>query len=164
MKYFTNDEFTRSVTAAIKGYDNTPSDEVVANLHWLVEEFLDPLREAIGSPICISSGYRCRDLNTAVGGAETSAHLLGLAADFYPLDREKASQILEIAREWREAGEKWKDEHNVHEDTMTEIPGGMFNQFITYPTFFHVAVAPRYSTQRLRMLRYNGYGQGYKKD
>ncbi|MBR4338903.1 MAG: hypothetical protein IKP91_11825 [Bacteroidaceae bacterium] len=164
MKHFTLAEFTRSITASIKGYDNTPSEEVVVNLHWLVEEFLDPLREAIGSPICISSGYRCKDLNTAVGGAETSAHLLGLAADFYPLDPEKRQLILPIVRKWRDEGQKWKEENGGDEDKMMEIPKGMFNQFITYPTFFHVAVAARYSTQRLRMLQYNGYGQGYKKD
>ena len=42
---------------------------------------LDPLREAYGKPIKVNSGYRCPDLNLAVGGSKTSQHMLGLAAD-----------------------------------------------------------------------------------
>ena len=81
MKYFTIRELTRSVTASNRKIDNTPSAEVVGNLTALVEKVLDPLREAWGAPIIVTSGYRCPKLNKAVGGAKTSQHMYGQAAD-----------------------------------------------------------------------------------
>ena len=80
-KYFTLEELIRSNTATTKGIDNTPSWEVVEQLDLLVSEILDPLREAWGKPIRISSGFRCPRLNQAVGGAATSVHKIGAAAD-----------------------------------------------------------------------------------
>lgn len=47
----------------------------------LVENVLDPLREWYGKPITVNSGYRCPELNQAVGGARTSQHVRGEAAD-----------------------------------------------------------------------------------
>lgn len=81
MKYFSIEELTRSNTAAQRKIDNTPSAEVKKNLTALVEKVLDPLREAWGRPITVSSGYRCQALNKAVGGAVNSQHLTGHAAD-----------------------------------------------------------------------------------
>lgn len=80
-KYFELDEFIASPTAKKKGIDNTPSFEVVEHLDELVEKILDPLRAAYGMPISISSGYRCPELNKAVGGGPTSVHQIGYAAD-----------------------------------------------------------------------------------
>ena len=80
-KYFELDEFVRSDMAKKKGIDNTPTFEIVQHLDELVEKVLDPLRAAYGQPIKVSSGYRCLALNTAVGGAATSVHMLGYAAD-----------------------------------------------------------------------------------
>lgn len=80
-KYFTLAELLRSETAKKKGIDNTPTFEVVAHLAELVETILDPLRDAYGMPIKVSSGYRCPELNKAVGGAATSVHQIGYAAD-----------------------------------------------------------------------------------
>lgn len=80
-KYFTLAELLRSDTAKKKNIDNTPSWDVVEHLGELVEQFLDPLRAAYGMPIRVSSGYRCEKLNKAVGGAATSVHMLGYAAD-----------------------------------------------------------------------------------
>ena len=80
-KYFTLAEFLRSDTAKKKNIDNTPTFEVVERLDELVDKFLDPLRAAYGMPIKISSGYRCPALNKAVGGAATSVHMIGYAAD-----------------------------------------------------------------------------------
>lgn len=65
------------------GIDNTPTPEARANLTALVEAVLDPLRTRYGYPIHVSSGYRCLRLNKAVGGAETSQHEKGEAADIY---------------------------------------------------------------------------------
>lgn len=81
MKYFTIEELTRSATAKRLGIDNTPTKSVRASLTALGENILDPLREAWGAPIIVTSGYRCPALNKAVGGASRSQHLYGQAAD-----------------------------------------------------------------------------------
>lgn len=78
--YFTIQELCASQVATNLHIDNTPSAQVVENLKRLIE-FLNPLREAWGSPIRISSGYRCERLNNAVGGVNGSAHLTGNAVD-----------------------------------------------------------------------------------
>lgn len=80
-RYFDLAELVRSNEAKKKGIDNTPSFEVVEHLDELVEKFLDPLRAAYGMPIRVSSGYRCPELNRAVGGVTTSVHQIGYAAD-----------------------------------------------------------------------------------
>lgn len=86
MVYFTITELCYSDTAKEKGIDNSPTTDVRANLVTLVNNLLDPLREAWKSPIRVTSGFRCGVLNKAVGGASTSAHLYGLAADIVPVN------------------------------------------------------------------------------
>lgn len=96
MKYFTISELTRSDTASIKKIDNTPNKEITEHLIELVEKLLDPLRSdwaeycdvnRLGNPaISVNSGYRCNELNKAVGGSLTSAHLTGYAADISPIN------------------------------------------------------------------------------
>ena len=81
MKYFSYEELTKSIIAKNKGIDNTPSTEIKKNLKALVDNILDPLREAYGKPITVTSGYRCPKLNTAVKGAKNSQHVKGQAAD-----------------------------------------------------------------------------------
>lgn len=81
MKYFTIEEMIKSDTAQSKGIQNIPSKEEEQNLISLIENILDPLREVYGKPIIVTSGYRCQKLNSAVGGAKTSQHLTGEAAD-----------------------------------------------------------------------------------
>ena len=76
-------EMTRSATAKRYGINNSPSPEVAHNIRNLVEKILDPLREAWGQPIIVSSGYRCPRLNKIVKGAPSSQHLLGQAADIH---------------------------------------------------------------------------------
>ena len=58
-----------------------PSEDVVHNLERLCNEVLEPLREAIGKPIKITSGYRSAKYNLAIGGAKGSMHTTGMAAD-----------------------------------------------------------------------------------
>ena len=99
MKYFTIAELTKSSTAKRKGIDNTPTESVKKNLTLLVEKILDPLREAWGAPIIVSSGYRCPKLNRAVGGATASQHMLGQAADIHtvsdkPEDNKKLFELI----------------------------------------------------------------------
>lgn len=81
MKYFTIHELTRSATAKRLGIDNTPTTAIRANLEALGKNILDPLREAWGAPIIVTSGYRSIKLNKAVGGAKNSQHIYGQAAD-----------------------------------------------------------------------------------
>ena len=82
-KYFKLEEFLESSVAKQKSIENIPSWEVVENLKELAA-FLDDMRDADGSAINVSSGFRCKKLNDAVGGVATSLHLKGLAADLQP--------------------------------------------------------------------------------
>lgn len=81
MKYFTLEEFQRSETAHRMGIDNSIPLLYIPNITRLVDNVLDPLREAYGNPIRITSGYRCPKLNKAVGGVYGSQHQYGMAAD-----------------------------------------------------------------------------------
>ena len=99
MKYFTITELTKSATASRRGIDNTPSSTIKANLTELVDKILDPLREAWDSPIIVTSGYRCQQLNKAVGGAKSSQHIYGQAADIRtvsdkPYDNKKLFDLI----------------------------------------------------------------------
>ncbi len=80
-QHFTLEEFTISQTATRFGIDNTPSPAVIAHLENLCQSLLEPLRTRLGRSIKISSGYRSSILNSRVGGAANSQHLLGEAAD-----------------------------------------------------------------------------------
>lgn len=75
-------EFTKSDAARRLHIINEITDwDVRDNIKALVENLLQPLRNAWGGPLIINSGYRCRELNEAVGGVETSQHTKGMAAD-----------------------------------------------------------------------------------
>lgn len=80
--HFTFAELTRSQTAIRRGIDNTPPVEACGALVLLAERVLEPIRELVGGPLNVSSGYRCPRLNTLIGGAAESQHILGQAADF----------------------------------------------------------------------------------
>ena len=79
---FTLQELIYSDTANAYKINNTPSEPVINNLKALCLNVLQPLRNALGCPIIISSGFRCAELNKKVGGRPNSQHLLGEAADF----------------------------------------------------------------------------------
>lgn len=81
---FTLEEFLRSSAADRLGiYQLEPPYGVVVNITKLCIRVLQPLRDHFGERIIISSGYRCPDLNKAVGGVGNSSHLTGQAADIY---------------------------------------------------------------------------------
>ena len=101
MKHFTFNEFERSDTATRLKIDNRMPEIVEAHVVELVDILLDPLREAWGGPLVVTSGYRCPELNKAVGGSETSAHTAGWAADLVPGDpRWSAEELIDFAVEW----------------------------------------------------------------
>lgn len=76
------EELTHSKTAVARKIPNVPTPEAKANLTVLVMAVLDPLREKLGKPIRITSGYRGFQLNRSVGGSKTSQHCKGEAVDF----------------------------------------------------------------------------------
>lgn len=80
---FNLDEFVLSQEAVRRGIPNVPGPHDIANIDRLVGEILQPLRDKLGRPIVVTSGYRSPDLNTAIGGAENSAHMEGRAADIH---------------------------------------------------------------------------------
>jgi hypothetical protein len=80
-KHLSLAEVSRSETAKRKGINNTPSGEHLANFKLLAENIFEPIREHFGVPINISSGYRSKELNTAIGGSLTSQHCQGEAID-----------------------------------------------------------------------------------
>ena len=80
-KNFSLNEFTKSVSAIRNGIDNSPSSEHIRNIQLLVKYVLQPLREALGHPIRITSGYRSEALNKAIKGSKKSQHCKGQAAD-----------------------------------------------------------------------------------
>lgn len=90
---FTLDEFTRSDVAIKLGIINEPGEKELAALRVLVSRTIQPLRDKLGVPIHVNSGYRCPELNKAVGGVPTSQHQKGEAADL-SIDG-KAADILE---------------------------------------------------------------------
>ncbi len=132
---FSFSEFEYSQTAVENGITNAiPSAEVRQAIRGLVETVLQPLRNGLGVPLIINSGYRCEDLNKLLGGAKTSQHRKGEAADirspFYS-PWGIANMILKM--------------------------GLPFDQLILYPSFVHVS-HKRKGVQRRQVL----YDSSYK--
>jgi hypothetical protein len=68
-------EATKSTTALRHGIDNTPDEYVISNLETIAERIFQPMRDHFGVPIAVSSGYRCKELNTKIGGSPTNADI-----------------------------------------------------------------------------------------
>jgi len=80
-EHFHLDEFKKSMYAIRHNIDNTPPPLAVENIIKLCKVVLQPLRNLYGSPIYITSGYRCPELNSLIGGSTASQHMSGMAAD-----------------------------------------------------------------------------------
>ena len=139
-KNFSFKEFEASNIAASEGIKNViTSEEVKHSIAELVSHVLQPLRDLLGAPLHINSGYRCKALNARVGGVATSQHCKGEAADisspyFQPID---------IAR--RIVAE--------------QLP---YDQLIIYPTFVHVSHKGKWSAKQRHQLLYNSKYTGEK--
>ena len=96
---FTLEEFTRSETAERMGIQNVPGNREKLAIVNLCAKLLQPLRDIYGKPIRINSGYRCPELNKAVGGVSNSMHQNGEASDL-SIDG-KARELLELIEEHR---------------------------------------------------------------
>jgi hypothetical protein len=81
--HFSLQEMVRSDFAIRHGLDNTPPPEGVIALRILCGVVLEQIRAQIGAPVVITSGYRSPVVNGGIGGAPTSQHLKGEAADFH---------------------------------------------------------------------------------
>ena len=141
-RHFTLDELIASQTAARRGIDNTPSPAVVRNLRRLAA-LIEKVRTLLGGkPILVSSGYRCRALNAAVGGAKASAHMAGLAADF---TAPGYGTVLQVAR--RIAASSLRYDQLIHE----------------YGAWVHIGLAPprrKPRRQNLSIFKGTGYLEG----
>lgn len=117
---FTLQELTHSATALQRGLDNTPGERELRNLRHLAF-WLQLLRDDLGEPVRVSSGFRTAEVNYAVGGSPSSDHMTGLAADIWA-DSMTPSRL---------AGRIQALEY---------LP---FDQLILYPAHLHVGIGPR---------------------
>lgn len=116
-KNFSFSEFERSIKGEAAGINNRiPSEDIRASIRSLVETVLQPLRDSLGAPLHVSSGYRCAELNSLVGGVKTSQHRKGEAADI----RTAFYSSLDLARKI----------------VAMKLP---FDQIVLYPGFVHVS-------------------------
>ncbi|MBR1688994.1 MAG: DUF882 domain-containing protein [Prevotella sp.] len=91
-EHFSLGEMVRSGVAIRKNIDNQPTADDIRRMQLLCQNVLEPLRRQFGV-IRITSGYRCPALNRQVGGAPTSQHLLGEAADIHLSSREAGARM-----------------------------------------------------------------------
>jgi len=80
--HFSLSELTKSETAIRKGIENEPNEKALANLIILCRSILEPVREHYGIPFVPNSGFRCLELNRAIGSSDKSQHVKGEAVDF----------------------------------------------------------------------------------
>lgn len=152
--HFSELEFTESATAEKHGIDNTPPPEAVGNLRRLCGHTLEPLRLALGLPIIITSGYRCKALNDIISHhSNRSQHLTGCAADFYvgwcqPLGgRGQANGTKPSSRE-----RLIKAFRLIITDEAID-----YDQLILYPTFIHVShISPEANRHKIMEAQSNG--------
>jgi len=80
---FSLSEMLKSNTANRRGIEEQykPSKEVIDNLTKLCKKVLQPIRDSLEMPVRVTSGYRCEELNKAIGGSSKSQHVKGEAAD-----------------------------------------------------------------------------------
>ncbi|MDE5955525.1 MAG: peptidase M15 [Bacteroidales bacterium] len=133
---FSYSEFEASDVAAVMGMANEITSAQVRNaVRALVVNVLQPLRDRCGTPLKINSGFRCPELNKAVGGAPASQHLIGEAADIaFAEPYRLALMVLEL--------------------------GLPFDQMILYPSFLHIS--HKKSGVQRRMVLYSRTYEGLK--
>lgn len=128
--HFRLEEFVRSAMATKHGIVNEPPSEAVEHLRKLCIGTLEPLRVALGQPVIITSGYRCKALNDIiVHASRKSQHMNGQAADFYiPEVSGNLSHRERLILAFR---------------TILTTPEVDFDQLILYPNFIHVSFVSR---------------------
>lgn len=124
-KNFVLGEFVSSYIACQKNVVEqfVHRDDIFANIQFLTDTLLQPLRDAVGQPITITSGYRCRVTNILCDGAKNSLHLLGLAADI-----------------------QCRSQHNKIVELMQDMT---FHELIIYENRLHVSVKEVFNDKRI---------------
>ena len=148
--HFCLDEFTKSTTAMKHGIKNTPPQEAVDNLKALCQGCLEPLREALGLPVVITSGYRTKALNSMLAhSSERSQHMLGQAADFYVAPGQSGLSRRELL---------------IKAFRLIILDEGIdYDQLILYPSFIHVSYVSRERNRRTILLGMRNGKLGYGK-
>ena len=80
--HFTLSELTKSSTAERLGIANEPGSTEVENLIMVCDQILEPVRNHYGIAFAPNSGFRCLELNRAIGSSDKSQHVTGQAVDF----------------------------------------------------------------------------------
>lgn len=94
--YFDDYEFScKCHRHAVDGEGHNVLDHIIDKR---LVDLLDRIRERIGQPLHISSGYRCEEHNAEVGGVPNSFHVQGIAADIWA-DGYSVDALAEIAVE-----------------------------------------------------------------
>lgn len=155
--HFELREFIASRKAKEHGIANIPTEEAVANLRRLSENTLEPLREGLGLPVVITSGFRTKALNAMLAHASsTSQHMQGCAADFY---------ISSAGSKFQVSG--FKSEPSRRElliKAFREIllnPKIDFDQLILYPSFIHISYVSKERNRRGILLARGDGKLGY---
>lgn len=148
--HFCLDEFTKSSTAIKHGIQNNPPQEAVENLRRLCANTLEPLREELGLPVVITSGFRTKALNDLLAhSSERSQHMQGQAADFYVApDQSGLSRRELLIKAFRLI------------ITSEQID---YDQLILYPSFIHVSYVSRERNRRTILLGMRNGKLGYGK-
>ena len=159
--HFCLDEFTKSSTAMKHGIKNTPPQEAADNLRALCQGCLEPLREALGLPVVITSGYRTKALNSMLAhSSERSQHMLGQAADFYvaePKDLNLEPGTLNPVKPTRR-------ELLIKAFRLIILDESIdYDQLILYPSFIHVSYVSRERNRRTILLGMRNGKLGYGK-
>jgi len=132
---FTYEEFIASTTAVRLGIDNTPPPEIEENIRNILAPNAQTIRNFLGFPVLVDSGYRCEALNTAVKGVPNSAHTQGYAMDFVCPSFGTPKQIVEAI-----------------------VKGNIkYDQCIEEGTWVHISFDPRLRQQTLT-AEFNGKG------
>lgn len=141
-KSFSYSEFEKTDVPGMQVKNTITSVDVRDSIKELVDTVIQPLRDAWEKPLAINSGYRCPEVNQAVGGVPTSQHTNGEAADVCPFGRNGHGDI-----------------ETVRQLAITARDLGLpFDQMILYPSFVHFS-HKRNGAQRGQILynrRYTG--------
>ena len=148
--HFSLEEMTESEMAVKHGIANVPSEQEIENLRKLCKGTLEPLREALGLPIVITSGFRTKALNRKLAHtSECSQHMLGQAADFYVAPGQSGLSRRELLI---------KAFRLIIQDERID-----YDQLILYPSFIHVSYVSRDRNRRNILLGMRNGKLGYGK-
>lgn len=135
-KYFTLEEMTHSNTAVRLGIHNVPNADQLKDLNRLME-YLDRIREEFRQVVIVTSGFRSKELNRAIGGAKDSQHMLGQAADIVTRGEKTLRDLFDLIRKIG----------GFHQLIWEQTPKS---------TWIHVSIPPEGKFPKGEILRYDG--------